>query len=342
MLERSPKAVPNRERHSGGLGRPSSIAIAVFCVTLFAPQLFAQIKVDPGLQDYKPVVGVSGNINSKGSDTMNNLMTHWAEGFRKFYPAVRVEVEGKGSNTAVTALIEGSATFGAMSRVMKPAEVDGFEKKFGYKPVALNTGIDSIAIFVNKDTPLDSITFSQADAIFSATRKLGHSTDITKWGELGLTGEWQSARISLYGRNSASGTYGFFKERVLAEGDFKNTVKEQAGSSTVIQAIAKDRFAIGYSGISYKTPDVKALSLVKNDSSETVTATTENVYNGKYPLSRFLLLYTNMKPGAHLDPLRREFIQFIFSKQGQEIVGKDGFYPVTAAIAKKSLKEVGL
>jgi phosphate transport system substrate-binding protein len=302
----------------------------------------AQVKVDPGLPDYKPTAGVSGNIKSVGSDTMNNLMTLWAEGFKKHYPSVNVEVEGKGSSTAPPALIAGTAAFGPMSRPMKPSEIDAFEKKFGYKPTALGTGVDSLAVFVNKDCPLESLTIPQVDAIFSKTRKLGFPLDLTKWGQLGLKEDWANSPISLYGRNSASGTYGLFKEKALGEGDYKDSVKEQPGSSTVVQAIAKDKFGIGYSGIGYKTPDVKALALAKDDSSDKVAANQDNAYSGKYPLARFLYLYANVKKGAQLDPLRREFIKFIFSKPGQEVVVKDGYFPVSAAIARKSLEEAGI
>lgn len=318
------------------------ILLGTFAALLAPALAFGQVKVDEKLPTYKPVPGVSGNIKSVGSDTMNNLMTLWAEGFRKFYPSVRVEVEGKGSSTAPPALIEGTATFGPMSRPMKPSEIDAFEKKFGYKPAAIGTGVDSLAVFVNKDNPLESLTLPQVDALFSSTRKLGHSGDLQSWGELDLTGAWKNAPISLYGRNSASGTYGFFKEKALGDGDYKNTVKEQPGSSTVVQAVASDRNGIGYSGIGYKTPDVKALALAKDASSAPVPPSPESVYSGKYPLSRFLLVYTNHKQGTKLDPLRREFIRFIFSKPGQEIVVKDGYYPVTAEMARKALKDIGI
>jgi phosphate transport system substrate-binding protein len=322
---------------------PGMALTVLLLIQLMLPALArGQVKVDAALPEYKPAVGVSGTIKSVGSDTMNNLMTLWAEGFRKYYPSVRVEVEGKGSSTAPPALIEGTATFGPMSRAMKPSEIDAFEKKFGYPPVALGTSVDSLAVFVNKDNPLAGLSLPEVDAIFSSTRKLGFASDLTKWGQLGLSAAWANAPISLYGRNSASGTYGFFKEKSLGEGDYKDSVKEQPGSATVVQAIATDKFAIGYSGIGYKTTDVKALDLGKDSSSDKISPTPENVYNGKYPLARFLYLYTNVKPGTELEPLRREFIKFIFSRQGQEVVVKDGYYPVTAAMARKALQEAGL
>jgi phosphate transport system substrate-binding protein len=315
---------------------------ALFLAAIVAAPLAAQVKVDENLPDYTPVQGVSGSIKSVGSDTMNNLMTLWSEGFIKFYPNVRVEIEGKGSATAPPALIEGTATFGPMSREMKSTEIDAFEKKFGYKPTALATSIDMLAIYVHKDNPLKELTLPQADAIFSKTRKLGFKSDVTNWGQLGLTGNLASAPISLYGRNAASGTYGYFKEHVLGKGDFKDSVKEQPGTASVVQGVAKDRFGIGYGGIGYKTADVNAVALAPDDKSPAIAATPENAYTGEYPLARFLLVYANIKPGAKLDPLRGEFIKYALSKQGQEVVVKDGYFPITAKMAEKALKDAGL
>jgi phosphate transport system substrate-binding protein len=304
--------------------------------------LVAQVKVDPKLPDYKPAPGVSGSIKSVGSDTMNNLMTLWSEGFMKFYPSVRVEIEGKGSSTAPPALISGTATFGPMSRAMKPNEIDAFEKKYGYKPVQLGTSIDMLAVYVNKDNPIEGLSLPQADAVFSSTRKLGYEGDIRTWGQVGLGGDWANAPISLYGRNSASGTYGYFKKNVLGEGDYKSSVKEQPGSSSVVQGVASDKYGIGYSGIGYKTADVRAVPLAKEDGGDMIPAEAEYAYTGDYPLARFLYLSVNYKPGSQLDPLRREFVKFIFSKQGQEAVIKDGYFPISAPLAKKMLADLGI
>jgi phosphate transport system substrate-binding protein len=301
----------------------------------------AQVKVDPRLADYKTTGGVSGNVKSVGSDTMNNLMTLWAEGFRKFYPGVQVEIEGKGSTTAPPALIEGTAQFGPMSRPMKQAEIDRFEAKFGYKPTGLPTSIDMLAVYVHKDNPLKSLTLPQVDAIFSKARKAGYDKDIKTWGDLGLEGEWADKPISLYGRNSASGTYGFFKEHALLNGDYKDSVKEQPGSSAVVQGVASDKYAIGYSGIGYKTADVRAVPLV-NAKKKVIEASPEHAYTGDYPLFRFLYVYVNYKPRSELDPLRREFIKYIYSKEGQQDAIKDGYFPVPATVAIRGLKLVNL
>jgi len=302
----------------------------------------AQVKVDDKLPDYKPTGGVSGNLKSVGSDTMNNLMALWAEGFHRIYPGVEIEIEGKGSSTAPPALIEGTAHFGPMSRDMKQAEISKFNAKFGYDPTKLPTSIDMLAIYVHKDNPIASLTLQQIDAIFSSTRKAGSPKDIRTWGDLGLQGEWANKPISLYGRNSASGTYGFLKEHVLVNGDYKDSVKEQPGSSSVVQGVASDKYAIGYSGIGYKTADVRAVPLAKNAKSKPVAAVPENAYGGEYPLWRFLLIYVNYKPGSQLDPLRREFIKYVFSRQGQQDVIKDGYMPITARLAGKALASVGI
>jgi len=298
------------------------------------------IEVDPELPEYTPVSGVSGSIKSVGSDTMNNMMTLWAEGFRKYYPGVKVEIEGKGSSTAPPALIAGTSNFGPMSRSMKAKEKDAFQKRFGYNPVQLPTSIDMLAVYVNKDNPVEGLTLPQVDAIFSKTRKLGFPSQIRTWGDAGLTGEWKSTPISLYGRNAASGTYGYFKKHALGKGDYSDSVKEQPGSSSVVQGVASDKGGIGYSGIGYKTADVKAISLAEAEGDAMIPA--DPAYAGEYPLARFLLLSVNYKPGSKLDPLRAEFIKYIFSKEGQEAVLKDGYIPVSAEIAKEALSQVGL
>jgi phosphate transport system substrate-binding protein len=294
--------------------------------------------LDPQLSDYEPISGVSGNLKSIGSDTLNNLMTLWAEGFKSMYPNVKIEIEGKGSSTAPPALIGGTAHFGPMSRPMKAAEIDNFEKKFGYKPAAIRSAVDALAVFVHKDNPIKCLSLQQVDAIFSKTRKGGTKDDASTWGQVGMTGEWASKPISLYGRNSASGTYGYFKEVALFNGDYKDSVKEQPGSSAVVQGVASDKFAIGYSGIGYKTADVRAVPLSAKTGGQCVEATADNSYAGDYPLARFLYIYVNVNPNQSLDPLRAEFIRYVYSKQGQQAVIKDGYFPVTSQIAGQDLK----
>jgi phosphate transport system substrate-binding protein len=316
-------------------------ALLALTASLSLATAAAAVELDPKLVDYQPVSGVSGNIKSIGSDTLNNLMTLWAEGFKAQYPNVKIEIEGKGSSTAPPALIAGTAQFGPMSRPMKPSEADEFEKKFGYKPTPISVAVDALAIFVHKDNPIQCLTLQQVDAVFSKTRKGGLDKDIASWGDLGLTGEWAAKPISLYGRNSASGTYGYFKDEALFKGDYKDGVKEQPGSSAVVQGVATDKLAIGYSGIGYKTADVRAVPLAKR-AGQCVEATPEQAYAGKYPLARLLYVYTNKDPNQPLDPLRAEFVKYVLSKQGQQAVIKDGYFPITAKIADKDAKALGL
>ena len=315
----------------------NSFAVAAVAVALTSWSVQAQ-QVDPKLTDYKPVSGVSGSLKSIGSDTLNNLMTLWAEGFKGMYPNAKIEIEGKGSSTAPPALIAGTAQFGPMSRPMKSAEIDQFEKKFGYKPSAIRGAVDALAVFVHKDNPIQCMTMQQVDAVFSKTRKGGLNKEIANWGDLGLTGEWASKPISLYGRNSASGTYGYFKEVALFNGDYKDSVKEQPGSSTVVQGVASDKFSIGYSGIGYKTADVRVVPLSAKEGAKCFDGSAENAYSGDYPLARFLYIYVNVNPNEKLDPVRGEFIKYVYSKQGQQAVVKDGYFPVPKTIADQDLK----
>ncbi len=296
--------------------------------------------VDSSISKYEKVTGVSGSLNSIGSDTLNNLMTLWAEKFSTYYPSVKVQVEGKGSGTAPPALIAGTAQLAPMSREMKSSELDDFQKKFGYKPTKIRVAVDALGIFVNKDNPLKGLDLKQADAIFSKTRKRGAEADITTWGELGLAGEWANKPISLYGRNSASGTYGFFKEHVLQNGDYKDSVKEQPGSASVVQGVGVDKYSIGYSGIGYKTSAVKSLPLKGPDNQDFVEGNPENAYSGEYPLSRFLFVYVNKAPDKALDPLVKEFLKFIVSKEGQEVVVKDGYYPLPAEVVQEETTQL--
>jgi phosphate transport system substrate-binding protein len=300
----------------------------------------AQVKLDPALTPYKVVSGVSGNLSSVGSDTLNNLMTLWAESFQKFYPNAKIQIEGKGSSTAPPALISGTAQLGPMSRPMKGTEIDQFEKKYGYKPTALRTSVDALAVFVNKDNPIKCMTMAQVDAVFSKSRRSGYKDDVTTWGQLGVTGEWASRPISLYGRNSASGTYGFFKEHTLKNGDFKDQVKEQPGSASVVQGVTVDRFAVGYSGIGYATAGVRAVPLAEKEGGTCVEAHADNAYSGTYPLARFLYVYINKAPNKPLDPLNREFVKLMMSRDGQEAVIKDGYFPIPASVAKEELNKV--
>lgn len=298
--------------------------------------------VDAAIPGYTKTTGVSGNLSSVGSDTLANLMTFWAEDFKKEYPNVNIQIQAAGSSTAPPALTEGTSNLGPMSREMKSKEIEAFEKKYGYKPTAVPVAIDALAVFVHKDNPIKGMTMKQVDAVFSATRKCGGSADITTWGGLNLKGAWANRDVQLFGRNSVSGTYGYFKEHALCKGDFKSSVNEQPGSASVVQSVATGVNAIGYSGIGYMTSSVKAVPIQGKDGMTFIAANAANAIKGTYPLSRFLYVYVNKAPNKPLAPLEAEFIKLVLSKQGQEIVVKDGYIPMPAKIVAKARKDLGL
>lgn len=318
--------------------KPALLVVAASLVTCLSARA-EKVEVDSKIKPYAKAAGVTGNLNSIGSDTLNNLMALWAESFKANYPNVNIQVEGKGSGTAPPALTEGTAQLGPMSREMKATEIDGFEKKYGYKPTEIKVAIDSLAVFVHKDNPIKGLTLPQVDSIFSSTFKAG-GKDITKWGEVGLTGPWASKPISLYGRNSASGTYGYFKEHALAKGDYKATVKEQPGSSSVVQSVGSDLAGIGYSGIGYKTSEVRSVPLAAKEGGKFIEANYETCLSGDYPMARFLFIYVNKKPGQPLDKLSQEFLKYVISKEGQQAVVKDGYFPIPAEVAEEELKKL--
>jgi phosphate transport system substrate-binding protein len=297
-------------------------------------------QVDQDLAVYEKTSGISGNLSSVGSDTLANLMTLWAEEFKRIYPSVNLQIQAAGSSTAPPALSEGTSNLGPMSRLMKDKEVEAFEKKHGYKPTPIAVAIDALAIFVHKDNPLEGLTLAQTDAIFSSTRTCGEADDIMNWGQLGLGGTWATRGIQLYGRNSVSGTYGYFKKHALCKGDFKNTVNEQPGSASVVQSVSTSLNSIGYSGIGYTTSSVRAVPLASSGDQAFVEATAANAIAGTYPLARFLYIYLNKEPGKDPDPLTVQFLQMVLARQGQEVVVKDGYIPLPAAVATRELLKI--
>ena len=306
----------------------------------FSGQVLAD--VDPNLPEYERASGISGNLSSIGSDTLNNLMTLWAEEFNRFYPNVNVQIQGAGSGTAPPAVTEGTANFGPMSRGMRDSEIQAFEDRHGYPPTELPVAVDMLAVYVNRDNPIESLTIPQVDAIFSDTRRCGHSGDINRWGQLGLTGSWSNRDFALYSRNAVSGTYGYFRDNALCGGDFKSSINEQPGSSSVVQGVTESINGIGYSGIGYRTSGVRVVPLAASEGGAAFEATAENAAAGDYPLARYLYVYINKNPNEPLDPLQREFVKMLYSKVGQEVVVRDGFVPLPASLASNVLQELGI
>ena len=314
-------------------------------VTLVASGVFtanAVAAVDPAIKPYVKTTGVSGNLSSVGSDTLANLMTMWAEAYKREYPTVNIQIQAAGSSTAPPALTEGTATIGPMSRKMKDGEVSAFEQKYGYKPTAIPVAVDALAVFVHKDNPIKGLTLQQVDAIFSATRLCGAKADARTWGDLGVTGGLAGKTVQLFGRNSVSGTYGYFKEVALCKGDFKANVNEQPGSASVVSSISSSLNGIGYSGIGYKTSSVRSVPLAKTEGGAFIEDNETNALNGTYPLARFLYVYVNKAPNTPLNPREAEFIRLILSQEGQEVVIKDGYIPLPAKAVSKALADLGL
>lgn len=294
------------------------------------------VVLDPGLKAYQPASGLKGTLRSVGSDTLQPLMKAWAERFMSFHPDVRIDIEGKGSNTAPPALIAGTSHLSPMSRALHASEIEAFEQKFGYKPRGIRSAVDSICVFVHKDSPLRSLSLEQVDAIFSRTRLRG-GKEIRTWGDLGLGGEWASQAVHLYGRNALSGTHVFFKDHALKGGEFREDLKELEGSAALVRAVSEDRGGIGYCGVGYSAPGVRALPLSDTAKAPAVEPTAANAYAGDYPLSRILFVYFNQPPRRDQEPLVREFIRMVCSREGQEVVLKEGYFPMPAVVAKEEL-----
>ena len=264
--------------------------------------------VDVKLPAYKKVSGVSGTLNSVGSDTLNNMMALWAESFQALYPNVKIQIEGKGSSTAPPALIEGSSQ-------MKATEIDAFEKKFGYKPSAVGVAIDALAVFVHKDNPVKSLSLPQLKAIW------GEGGSIENWKDVG----GPDAKIELFGRSNSSGTHAFYKKAVLGKGvEFKLGTASSAGSTAVVDTCATTLTAIGYSGMSYKTDAVGWLAISKADGEEAFEPSIPNVASGKYPIARPLYIHTVGEPSGHV----KEYIDWIKSG-GQASLTEQGFVPLS-------------
>ncbi|WP_022943393.1 PstS family phosphate ABC transporter substrate-binding protein [Pseudoalteromonas ruthenica] len=315
--------------------------VAAMGVAVSALTAGQAVALDKAIPEYEKTSGISGNFSSVGSDTLANMMTFWAEEYKRIYPNVNIQIQAAGSSTAPPALTEGTANFGPMSRKMKSKEIEAFEKRHGYKPTEIRVAIDALAVFVHKDNPIEGLRIDQVDAIFSSTRKCGASEQINRWGDVGLTGDWAAKDIQLYGRNSVSGTYGYFKKKALCKGDFRNNVNEQPGSASVVQSISSSVNAIGYSGIGYKTSGVRTVPLAKKGD-KFVDATLDNVATGKYPLSRFLYVYVNKHPNKPLSPIDAEFVKMVLSQTGQKIVEKDGYVPLSSKMVERELKRLGL
>jgi len=304
------------------------------------PVLAVGAELDATMPDYRRVDGVAGTLSSVGSETLANLMTLWAEAFKREYPNVTIQIQAAGSSTAPPALTEGTSSIGPMSRKMTAGEEAAFEARYGYKPGAVRVAADVLAVLVNRDNPVVGMTIAQVDAVFSLTRKCGYPAAVTKWGQLGLTGPWKDRPIQLYGRKSTSGTHGYFEEKALCKGDYRTTVNEQPGSALVVQAVTRSLNGIGYASIGYVTSGVRPVPLAEKAGDKFVEVTPDNAITGRYPLARFLYVYFNKQLNGPLPPLEKEFLTLVLSKTGQQVVAKDGYIPLSAEIVREELAKL--
>jgi phosphate transport system substrate-binding protein len=309
-------------------------------VSMIAP--YSAQALDPSLPTYRPLETLSGNLRSVGSDTLGHEMESWANGFEKVYPDVRMQVEAAGSATAPSALLDGRAQFGPMSRPMTAEEIAAFKTKYGYDVSRFRVALDALAVYVNKDNPIACLTLPQLSGIFSSNRMTPGGADIRTWGDLGLKGDWARHSITLYSRNTLSGTYEYFRETALYGGEYKPEIKQQPGSDALVQSITADTYGIGYSGIGFKAEGVRAVPLASYYGGTCYEASAEATFSGKYPIARYLYIYLNKKPNQSLDPLRTEFVKYILSKNGQEQTERGGFFPITNEIRDSDLSKLGI
>ncbi len=299
-------------------------------------------RVDATLPLFERRGGLAGKLTSAGSDTLGALMAGWSEAFARQYPGVAIQVQAAGSSTAPPALTEGTAELGPMSRRMTATETEAFRRRFGYAPLPLQVALDALAIYVHKDNPLPALSLPELDAIYSSTRRCGQAQPIRYWGDLRLPGSWTRRPIQRFGRNSVSGTYGYFKRVALCGGDVLNRVNEQPGSASVVQAVASSLNGIGYSGLGFQTSGVRALPISALPTSAPVGATYDAVARGDYPLARPLYLYVNKAPDAPLPALPRAFLAFVLSREGQALVARSGYVPLLAAQVQRERLRGGL
>lgn len=290
--------------------------------------------VDPKIGDYVHAGDVSGSVRAVGSSTLSNLLNRWVQDFRLLYPQVQVEVVGGGSGIAMPALLEGKSDLAPMSRPMNRDEIAVFEKKFGYPPTRVTVALDAIAVYVHKDNPIERITLAQLDGIFSISRRRG-GPEVRRWGQLGAAGEWQDLPITIKSPASTHGMHGLFRELVLNGGGYRLDLRAEPVSTSIVQGVGAERGAIGFASYFYATRRTKILPVAANEGGPFIAPTQADAASGRYPLTRFLAIYVNKKPGEPVAGASRALLAFICSRQGQEVVARDGNYPLSAEAAAR-------
>jgi phosphate transport system substrate-binding protein len=320
----------------------------------------SQQELDPALTAYVPVNGLSGRVSIAGSDTLAPLMTKFVAHFTHQHPDTKFAVEKVATSEAIREFllgisyqrrgdkVRGKGTEGssradllASSRPLSEKERKAFAFNHGHEPLEIPIAMDAVAVYVHKDNPIRGMTLEQVDAIFSTTEKRG-MTSISTWDQLGLQDSWSKQPIHLYGRDKKSGTRYFFEHVALLGGNLKPNIQEQPGSASEILAIAQDSLGIGYAGSEYNTTFVRMVPLAEQAGGPYILPSAESVRNHSYPLARPLFLYVNKHPKDKLDPVVEEFLKFVNCRQGQEIVARANFYPLTSTQVAKNRQNLGL
>ena len=343
-------------------------AVAMFAITALtmvsqpmnagAEQIgpFASANIDANLARYNPQSQVSGSFKIQGSETMHPLLTRLALEFQRRQPKATFDIRGGGSTQAVAKFLEPPLSkvgkvvifderafppLISTSRELFDAEIKEFVTQHGYEPLAVPVAVDAVALYVHKDNPLEGVTLDQVDAMFSTTRNRGYQTAITQWGQLGLTGGWEKAKVELFGRDRRSGTRAFFQEHCLAGGEFMPGLHEEPGAASVILDLSRNQTGIGYSGFGLQSSTVRILPLAEAQGMPFITPSPTTVTDQTYPLTRVLYLYLDKNPKSPLPDVVKEFLTFVMSQEGQEAVIKAGFFPLPASQVTKSVLAFG-
>ncbi len=304
-----------------------------------APEVL-QPTLDPGLPAYQPRnEKLTGTFKGGASDVMVVLVQKWFDKFKRYHPNVSLSIAPPyaGSLGAVE-LVKENLDFVFVSRELRPDDIQAFRAKFGYAPFSVPVSggsyrhfgaLDAVAFFVNKENPIEVLTFDQIDAIYSTTHHRG-GKPIRKWGELGLTGEWAEKPINPYGIKPWNGFEEFVRQRVLSKADKRGEWREEIAFEKVVfpmaKNVAKDRYSIGYSGLAYLDQGVRVLPLVANPGDAPQAPIYENIAVATYPLCRLTFFNVNKAPGKALHPALDEFLRFILSREGQQIVLDHAIY----------------
>lgn len=309
---------------------------------LWAATAQAQVALDPNLPVYRPVSSLKGDLKLVGSNTMSHVASVWADSFRQFYPEVKITIDINGSREAVSSVKNGTAHMGLLSRGISPSEVADFQQGFGHEPKVLTPCLERIAIYVHKDNPIRGLTLKQVDAIFSSSCKRGETAPIRTWGQLGFPGDWKNQPVIAIGRSTDTGSQLFFQEAVLLGGEFRADLQDQPDNLGLTRAISSDPRGVGFAGISYDTPEIRAVPLGVQAEGPFVAVDSAEADAGQYPLVRPLQLVVKHDPAKPLPAIEQEFLKYVFSRLGQEDVIKAGFQTIPSAPAHIALDSVGL